>query len=233
MKTDLHRVLKGGTGMSWTREEVKLAGKDAFRRNYGSSVAAALIYSLFEGVRYQFEWSEIDIELFAHVTAQLSPVLLLALIFVIQVVEVGVCRFFVENRDYNAPVSKVWFGFRCGHYKNVVATMAIKQVKVFLWGLLLVIPGIVKSYEYIMVPYILAEQPDIRPKDALQISSDMMMGNKMDVLVLKLSFIGWSLLSLVTCGLSEIFWTTPYEKAAEAEVYVALREEWIRRYGSE
>ena len=101
----------------------------------------------------------------------------------------------------------------------------------FLWTLLLIIPGIVKAYEYRMVPYILAEQPDINYSDAFSISKQMMDGQKMDTFILDLSFIGWTLLETITCGLTGIFWSQPYIDAVNGELYVWLRDDWMRRQG--
>lgn len=96
-------------------------------------------------------------------------------------------------------------GFRSGHYVNIVLTMFLRDLFTTLWSLLLVVPGIVKHYEYLMVPYIIAENPAMDYKEAFQISKQMMDGEKMEAFIMDLSFIGWYLLSAVTCGLLAIF----------------------------
>ena len=85
-------------------------------------------------------------------------------------------------------------------------------------------PGIVKSYEYRMVPYILAENPGMNRSEAFAISKQMMNGQKWDVFVLDLSFIGWHLLSGITLGIVGIFWVNPYVQATNAELYTRNRE---------
>ena len=85
-------------------------------------------------------------------------------------------------------------------------------------------PGIIKAYEYRMIPYILAENPDIDTKEAFARSKEMMTGNKWDAFVLDLSFLGWILLSVCTCGILAIFWVNPYMYMTDAELYVALKE---------
>ena len=70
-----------------------------------------------------------------------------------------------------------------------------------LWTLLLIVPGIIKSYEYRMVPYILAENPGMNRKEAFAISKRMMTGKKWATFVLDLSFFGWIFLSIFTCGI--------------------------------
>lgn len=66
-----------------------------------------------------------------------------------------------------------------------------------LWSLLFIIPGIIKSYAYAMTPYILAEHPEMKPKEAIDTSVYLMDGNKLDLFLLHLSFLGWKLLSVV------------------------------------
>lgn len=146
---------------------------------------------------------------------------------------VGACRFYVENRDYKAPVSKLLFGFQSGFYGNSVLVMFMKNLFVALWTLLLVIPGIVMSYAYRMVPYILAEQPDIDYREALRISKEMMYGQKWEAFFLDLSFIGWLFVGAVTCGIAGIFYVKPYVDATNVELYVTLREDWFAKSARE
>ncbi|WP_242974739.1 DUF975 family protein [Blautia sp. An81] len=81
-------------------------------------------------------------------------------------------------------------------------------------------------------PYILAEQPDISSTDAFAISKEMMMGQKLEAFGLDLSFLGWWIGSAFTCGLLGIFWALPYQAATNAELYGALRDDWIRNHSS-
>ena len=113
---------------------------------------------------------------------------------------VGGKRFFVLNKTENPTVGTIFDAFRSGHYVNVVLVMFLKNLFTSLWTLLFVIPGIVKHYEYLMIPYILAENPGMDRKEAFQISKRMMDGQKMETFILDLSFIGWILLSAITCG---------------------------------
>ena len=88
---------------------------------------------------------------------------------------------------------------------------------------MLVVPGIIKHYEYRMIPYILAENPTMPREEAFQISRRMMMGQKMDVFVLDLSFIGWTLLGICTVGILLVFYVEPYIYLTHAELYHALK----------
>jgi len=89
---------------------------------------------------------------------------------------------------------------------------------VFLWTLLLIIPGIIASYSYAMVPYLMAEFPDLSVMDALRESKRLMQGNKWRLFCMEISFIGWILLgSLAFIG---FLWVNPYMDAARAAFYM-------------
>ena len=98
----------------------------------------------------------------------------------------------------------------------------LTMIFTFLWSLLFLIPGIVKSYSYAMTYYILADNPDMAPTDAITESRKMMDGNKWRLFCLDLSFIGWYLLSILTLGILAL-WISPYNMMARAEFYESLK----------
>ena len=144
-------------------------------------------------------------------------------IFVKYPVVVGVNRFFMEHRAFGSRFNRIFWAFKSGKYLNVVKTLFVVDLKIFLWGLLLIIPGIIKSYQYCMVPYILAENPGIETKRALELSKKMTAGEKFNIFLLHLSFIGWIFLCLFTCGIGYIF-LDPYMNGTYAELYQVMRE---------
>ena len=85
------------------------------------------------------------------------------------------------------------------------------------------IPGIVKSYEYRMIPYIMAEHPELSYKEAFRMSKEMMQGNKWSAFVLDLSFLGWHILGIMTLGILEIFYVAPYVAMTDAYLYKTLK----------
>ena len=91
-----------------------------------------------------------------------------------------------------------------------------------MWSLLLVIPGIIKTYSYSMAFYILADKPELTAREALSKSKEMMNGHKLDLFVLHLSFIGWSLLTGITFGLAGIY-VVPYINATMANFYNSIK----------
>ena len=101
--------------------------------------------------------------------------------------------------------------------------MLWRDLHIILWGLLLVIPGIIKAYQYAMVPYLLADDPTMTKERALSESKRLMDGNKWRAFVLDLSFLGWSLLSILTLGIVSVFYAAPYKRMTLAALYEHLR----------
>ena len=97
---------------------------------------------------------------------------------------------------------------------------------IFLWSLLLIVPGIIKSYAYAMAPYIMAENPNLTAREVLRVSEDLMDGHKAELFFLELSFIGWGLLSALTLGIGS-FWLIPYVNAAHTAFYRNLPKDPI------
>lgn len=227
----------------WTRHELKARGKSAFKANYGNSVIAALILSLLGGgaaassrftSSYTNQTSEEGgslasnltpemVAVIAVITLMITAIMMLLKIFVFNPLKVGGYRFFrhnVESPGTSLGVFKEGFD----NYGHVVITMFLTDLFLALWTLLFIIPGIVKSYSYRMVPYIIKENPELSANDAITLSRKMMDGNKWNTFILDLSFIGWALLALITLGIVGIFWTSPYVYSTDAALYLKLKE---------
>lgn len=136
--------------------------------------------------------------------------------------EVGKCKYFINARHGNADFMTLFSSFSNKGYQSTVKVMFFRELYITLWSLLFVVPGIIKGLEYVLVPYLLAENPHFSKERAFEISKRTMMGEKMDFFVLELSFIGWRLLSLLTCGIG-LFFLIPYENATFAEFYACMR----------
>ena len=143
-------------------------------------------------------------------------------IFVRLPLEVGTSRFFFKNQKTEAKVGELAFAYD-NHWKNIAITMFLRKLYIFLWCLLFIIPGIVKAYEYRMIPYILAENPDMDRKAVFALSKKLMDGEKWHAFGLDLSFIGWHLLSIFTVGVLEVFYVAPYQASTNATLYEALK----------
>jgi uncharacterized membrane protein len=147
-------------------------------------------------------------------------------LFIAIPITIGMSRFFVHNHFGVTQFDTLFSGFRC-RYLNGVGVMFITNLFIGLWTLLFIIPGIVKSLEYSMVPYILADNPAIPGDRARVISRTMTNGEKGSIFVLGLSFIGWYLLGTI-CFVVGIFFVTPYFEATMAELYIYLRDRAIQ-----
>ena len=142
--------------------------------------------------------------------------------FIANPLELGCKRFFRRNLDEPAGLSNIMFAFDSS-YKNIVKTMFLRDLYIVLWSMLFFIPGIVKAYEYKMIPYLLSENPEMTTEAAFAESKKLMTGNKWKAFVLDLSFILWDLASIATCGLVGIFWSEPYKASTQAALYEAIK----------
>lgn len=116
-------------------------------------------------------------------------------------------------------IEQMFDGFK--NFTNAFLLSLLQSVFVMLWSLLFIVPGIIKAYSYSMSTYILADNPGMAPNDAIKASMQLMQGNKWRLFCLDLSFIGWDLLSALTCGIL-YFWVAPYKQAAYAAFYQNL-----------
>ena len=135
------------------------------------------------------------------------------------------------RRFVMGPMQVIWdsiSGFLGGAASLLLMLLGILvldpiDIFVLLWSLLLFIPGIIKSYEYRMVPYILAEHPEMPRREVFLKSREMMSGEKWNAFKLDWSFFFWDYLSILTFGLAGIFFVYPYEHATNAELYLRLK----------
>ncbi|MDE7253697.1 MAG: DUF975 family protein [Acetatifactor sp.] len=146
-------------------------------------------------------------------------------ILIFNPLQVGGCAFFIENAWINSAGPGLLLQAFKNNYKTTILTMFLRNLYTGLWSLLFIIPGIVKAYEYRMIPYLLADHPEMSHQDAFYESKRMMTGYKMEAFVLDLSFFGWRLLSALTLNLLGIFYVNPYIYATNAELYLALKRD--------
>jgi len=233
----------------WERSFIKNNAKIALTGRYWTAFAVCLVAGLLGGgtgggINFNFNLGEmtsaqyyfssdpyhtyLDPDFFLMLLVALLGALIAVTIafalsfFLGNPIMVGKARFFIHSRNGYSDFGNLFSTFRTGQYLNVVKGMALRTVYTFLWSLLLIIPGIIKGYAYSMVPYILAENPNLNPRRALEISEAMTQGEKMNIFVLDLSFIGWNLLGALCCGVGVLF-VNPYVEATYTELYGVLR----------
>lgn len=135
----------------------------------------------------------------------------------------GLVILFLKNlRGEPIEVGRLFDGFK--DYIRIFCTLLLQAIYVFLWTLLLIIPGIIKGYSYAMTVYILKDDPALQNNAAIEKSMRMMQGHKMDLFLLDLSFIGWVILSCLTLGIGFLF-LIPYIQSSHAAFYEDLKNE--------
>ena len=126
------------------------------------------------------------------------------------------------SRRQGASLSKLFEGF--SRFGDSLVLFLLMDIFIFLWSLLLVIPGIIKMYSYSMSWFVLHDRPDLTGNEARKRSMYLMRGHKWRLFCLDFSFLGWYLLSALTLGILA-FWVTPYHMRARAEFYQELLAE--------
>jgi len=217
----------------WTRVEIKERAKDVLRKGYWKAFLVSLIILIVGGSSNgssSSNWRsegqiDIDPQLLLGIIIGVGLFAVFAILFRIfigSVIEVGGRKFFIQADSSEPNINHVMSGFKNG-YGNTVLTMFYRAILLIGWFLLLIIPGIIKSYAYTFVPYILADNPDIKPSRAIEMSNQMTNGHKFDMFVLDLSFIGWYLLGGLALGIGVLF-VNPYRDATMAQLYLKLRQ---------
>jgi uncharacterized membrane protein len=130
---------------------------------------------------------------------------------------------FVMNISKNekAEISQVFDGFK--NFWKSLATYLLMVLFIFLWSLLLIVPGIIAGFSYAMIFFILAENPKMKPMDILRTSKKMMRGNKWKLFCLSWRFFGWGLLCLLTAGIG-FLWLIPYMNVTFAKFYEDIKK---------
>lgn len=154
----------------------------------------------------------------------LGALLIFLFWFLVQnVFPVVIRRIFLEGLHYKRVTAQRFvFLLRVKKWMRAAWIMFVKYILYSLWCLTIV--GIaVKRYSYFLVPYIVAENPDMTARQAITLSRRMMKGHKWECFVFELSFIGWEILGILTMGVFDIFYTNPYKTAAFTQYYAQLR----------
>ena len=132
-------------------------------------------------------------------------------------------RAFLEGRIYErVPLQRFLYLLRVKKWLRVSWAMFVRSLLLFLWSLT-VVGGVIKRYSYFLVPYILAENPDLSARQAITLSRTMMRGHKWECFLFELSFLGWDILGVLTLGAVSLFYANPYRVASCSEYYVEQR----------
>lgn len=222
----------------WNRAELKGRAKNVLRSIYWKAFGISIVIALVSGGGSSSGSSRSrsgnnnSASIFSNESFAapllFGTIVLLMLLIAFRIIigyqlEVGGRKYFVQSAQYIDNRGCFRYAFNGHNYTGILLTMLLKGVQNFLWFLLLIIPGIIKLYAYRMVPYILADNPNIGCKRAIELSCNMTKGHKFDIFILDLSFIGWYLLGLLALVVGTLF-VLPYQNATEAELYLVLRQ---------
>lgn len=150
-------------------------------------------------------------------------ILFLFFVLVENVIVVGRNRYFLEQRRYDkTKIDKLLFPYRIRKTRHVAYILFTKYLYSFLWNFT-IIGGFIKHYEYILIPYLLAENPNMSKKEAFKMSKELMMGEKFELFKLDISLLGWKILEIFTFNLSTLFFYDAYKNSLYAEIYMKIR----------
>ena len=139
----------------------------------------------------------------------------------------GIALFTISiSRDHPADFKQIFEGLN--NFTNNLITYLLMALYIFLWTLLLIIPGIIASISYSMTFYILVDEPDLAPREALEKSKNMMYGYKWKFFCLGLRFLGWAFLCLFTLGIG-FLWLLPYMYVSYVKFYEDIKNNPIAR----
>lgn len=191
------------------RADIKAQARATFTAQYGVVLGAYIVYAVLVGA-------------VSGITFGLGALLLMPPLMV------GYAWFsLIIFRGYRGDIGGMLStGFN--NYARNLGGILWMELFIFLWSLLLFIPGIIKAIAYSMTPYILADTRNVSATDALKLSMRMTNGHKGKIFVLGLSFIGWLLLSALTGGILYIFYVGPYMNTAFAGMYEEIKNNALR-----
>ena len=198
-------------------------------------IIKANVNNLFKSEKYIFRiWDAIK-SFGIHETGLgvgLILISIIALIYIILIAEplrVAGRKFFIlASKEQNTKMGVMKEIFKKGNWKNVTYIMFFKNLYNLLW-FLTIIGGVIKFYEYRMIPFILADNPKVSKKEAFELSRKMMKGNKWKTFVIDISFILWYILSIFTFGLLNILYVNIYKASTETELYNTLKDNNVEK----
>ncbi|MHC4215736.1 MAG: DUF975 family protein, partial [Planctomycetota bacterium] len=181
--------------------------RQSLNGNWGSAIGATVVYSIIVIAISFIPFGQL-------VSLVISGPLML-----------GFCMYFLSlSRDQNPDLSQLFKGF--DRFGTAFCAYLLQAIFVFLWMLLLIIPGIIASLSYAMTYYIITDNESIGALDAITASKELMRGNKWKLFCLGLRFIGWSLLCILTLGIGYL-WLTPYIATSFAKFYDDISDRHI------
>ena len=212
--------------------ELRLKARESLTGNYWTAVLVAFVAAIFGALMTSSGSIDLNVEqeltdlfgemprivvLYLTAIGSAAGVFSLVAFILGGVVQLGYASYLLKQQDREISSVKELFT-KFDYFGQGFLQMFLRNLFTFLWALLFVIPGIIKSLSYAMTPFIMAENPELTAKEAIKISQERMQGHKWELFCLEFSFIGWYLLCGLTLGIGTFF-LNPYVNAAYAAFY--------------
>ena len=209
-----------------TNSQIRQESLVSMRGNWGSAVVVTIVYLMiiFAG---SFVAALLGEVVGAPVDSGVQELLnLLVSIFVVYPMSFSLAKLFLGfvRGEQQLYVGGVFSAFKAPCYGKSVGLYLLISIYTFLWALLLIVPGIIKSLAYSLAPYILADNPELTADQAINRSMAMMKGHKMDLFLMVLGYVGFGLLSLLALGIP-LLWLHPYYQTVMAKFYEDIKSE--------
>jgi len=166
--------------------------------------------------------------LYTVIVSAITSIPIAGIIFCLLIVgpfTLGITIYFLKFvRGQQPRIEEIFNGFKL--FGESLGLYLLMALFVLLWTLLLIIPGIIMSFAYSQAFFILADNPNMKTTDILRTSNAMMKGYKMKYFLLGLSFIGWSILCVLTIGIG-FLWLSPYIKVSFTNFYEDVKNAYI------
>ena len=218
-----------------SRVELKENAKSSLKGNWGQAIIVMIIYGLitlaiscigFMGKGVNLNDPQAIEAILNGTSSLVSPAQVISAIlsiFVTSFLALGSVSFYMKLSRNEEVTYKELFS-KTGLWALYIGVSVMTAIFVGLWSLLLVIPGIVATYKYAMVDYIMVDNPNIGVFEAIRKSKEMMYGHKLDYFILQFSFLGWAILSVFTFGLLMLY-VAPYMNVTCANFYYSIKDE--------
>lgn len=196
------------------RVELKEKAKNSLKGKYGDAILMIIIMGALGALSGVFN-------IFMNESAA-SLISSIVSLVVSALFTFGYTSYFMKvSRNEEVTYKELWS--KTNMFVPYIVLSIVTFVFVFLWSILFIIPGIIAAISYSLAVYIMLDNPEMKAMDAIKKSKEMMQGHKMDYFVLQLSFLGWSLLGICTCGIL-YFWLIPYMQVTNINFYNKLKE---------
>lgn len=206
--------------------------RESLAGNYWQSVLSAFVAAFFgalmvsssitldfdlEKLREYFAQFPRIITLVTGITGSISSALSFVFLILGGVIQLGYAQYLLKQHDHQERQINDLFS-QFDRFGQGFLQHFLRGLFTALWSLLFVIPGIIKALSYSMTPFIMAENPQMTAREAINASKVLMDGHKWELFCLGFSFIGWNLLNMLTAGIGSLF-LNPYTNAAYAAFY--------------